>query len=179
MRSMASASSIKGIVAVVGVGPKLGRSIARKFAHEGYTVAILARDLGQPMEMSAVKGAPHTPTAASRWHAEPIPNPRSNGREVAISQRPPGVFRLAPQVSTGRRTPRLRSPLPPPRYQSSDLLLCCINPRRFPPLPNHQNILQRCAAAPPLRARRLLQGVALQLANGAPLCELVVRKGEF
>ncbi|XXG86560.1 hypothetical protein AAC387_Pa11g1427 [Persea americana] len=47
MRSMASASSIKGIVAVVGVGPKLGRSIARKFAHEGYTVAILARDLGR------------------------------------------------------------------------------------------------------------------------------------
>ncbi|XP_031492429.1 uncharacterized protein LOC116258995 [Nymphaea colorata] len=37
----------KGIVAVVGVGPKLGRSIARKFAHEGYTVAILARDLGR------------------------------------------------------------------------------------------------------------------------------------
>ncbi|GLJ39496.1 hypothetical protein SUGI_0807050 [Cryptomeria japonica] len=35
----------KGVVAVVGVGPKLGRSIARRFAHEGYTVAILARDL--------------------------------------------------------------------------------------------------------------------------------------
>lgn len=44
---MASATSQKGIVAVVGVGPKLGRSIARKFAHEGYTVAILARDLGR------------------------------------------------------------------------------------------------------------------------------------
>ncbi|KAF6160704.1 hypothetical protein GIB67_019644 [Kingdonia uniflora] len=46
MRNMASSpSSQKGIAAVVGVGPKLGRSIARKFAHEGYTVAILARDL--------------------------------------------------------------------------------------------------------------------------------------
>lgn len=46
MRSMASSGSNRGIAAVVGVGPKLGRSIARKFAHEGYTVAILARDLG-------------------------------------------------------------------------------------------------------------------------------------
>ena len=43
---MASSTSNKGIAAIVGVGPKLGRSIARKFAHEGYTVAILARDLG-------------------------------------------------------------------------------------------------------------------------------------
>ncbi|XP_030973839.1 uncharacterized protein LOC115993977 [Quercus lobata] len=47
MRSMASSTSNKGIAAIVGVGPKLGRSIARKFAHEGYTVAILARDLGR------------------------------------------------------------------------------------------------------------------------------------
>ncbi|XP_037491538.1 uncharacterized protein LOC105639679 isoform X2 [Jatropha curcas] len=47
MRSMASSGSPKGIAAIVGVGPKLGRSIARKFAHEGYTVAILARDLGK------------------------------------------------------------------------------------------------------------------------------------
>lgn len=44
---MASSSSNKGIAAIVGVGPKLGRTIARKFAHEGYTVAILARDLGR------------------------------------------------------------------------------------------------------------------------------------
>lgn len=44
---MASCHSSKGIAAIVGVGPKLGRSIARKFAHEGYTVAILARDLGR------------------------------------------------------------------------------------------------------------------------------------
>lgn len=44
---MASSASSKGIAAIVGVGPKLGRSIARKFAHEGYTVAILARDLGR------------------------------------------------------------------------------------------------------------------------------------
>ncbi|KAF7828748.1 3-ketodihydrosphingosine reductase [Senna tora] len=47
MRSMASSASQRGIAAIVGVGPKLGRSIARKFAHEGYTVAILARDLGR------------------------------------------------------------------------------------------------------------------------------------
>lgn len=47
MRSMASSSSSRGIAAIVGVGPNLGRSIARKFAHEGYTVAILARDLGR------------------------------------------------------------------------------------------------------------------------------------
>ncbi|KAI3922174.1 hypothetical protein MKX01_005863 [Papaver californicum] len=47
MRNMASTASNKGIAAVVGVGPKLGLSIARKFAREGYTVAILARDLGR------------------------------------------------------------------------------------------------------------------------------------
>lgn len=47
MRNMASSASARGIAAIVGVGPKLGRSIARKFAHEGYTVAILARDLGR------------------------------------------------------------------------------------------------------------------------------------
>lgn len=46
MRSMASSASSRGIAAIVGVGPNLGLSIARKFAHEGYTVAILARDLG-------------------------------------------------------------------------------------------------------------------------------------
>ncbi|XP_057769019.1 uncharacterized protein LOC130989042 [Salvia miltiorrhiza] len=45
MRSMGSSASARGIAAIVGVGAKLGRSVARKFAHEGYTVAILARDL--------------------------------------------------------------------------------------------------------------------------------------
>ncbi|XP_050378498.1 uncharacterized protein LOC126795781 [Argentina anserina] len=46
IRNMAnSGSSGRGIATIVGVGPNLGRSIARKFAHEGYTVAILARDL--------------------------------------------------------------------------------------------------------------------------------------
>ncbi|KNA07499.1 hypothetical protein SOVF_171260 [Spinacia oleracea] len=40
-----SSTTSKGIAAIVGVGPKLGKSIARKFAHEGYTVAILSRDL--------------------------------------------------------------------------------------------------------------------------------------
>ncbi|THU52195.1 hypothetical protein C4D60_Mb10t01430 [Musa balbisiana] len=44
---MSCSTSPKGIAAIVGVGPKLGRSVARKFAHEGYTVAILARDLGK------------------------------------------------------------------------------------------------------------------------------------
>ncbi|KAI3915932.1 hypothetical protein MKW98_004373 [Papaver atlanticum] len=49
MRNMASGSgaSPKGIAAIVGVGPRLGRSIARKFSQEGYTVAILSRDLGR------------------------------------------------------------------------------------------------------------------------------------
>ncbi|GKV46379.1 hypothetical protein SLEP1_g53366 [Rubroshorea leprosula] len=50
MRSMSSSTATKGIAAIVGVGPKLGRSIAQKFAHEGYTVAILARDLGSNEE---------------------------------------------------------------------------------------------------------------------------------
>lgn len=44
---MASSASTRGIAAIVGVGPNLGRSIARKFAHEGYSVAILSRDLGR------------------------------------------------------------------------------------------------------------------------------------
>ena len=47
MRSMASSPSSKGIAAIVGVGPRLGLSIARKFAREGYTLAILSSDLGQ------------------------------------------------------------------------------------------------------------------------------------
>ncbi|KAI7743823.1 hypothetical protein M8C21_026959 [Ambrosia artemisiifolia] len=47
IRSVTSSTSTRGIAAIVGVGPNLGRSIARKFAHEGYTVAILARDLGR------------------------------------------------------------------------------------------------------------------------------------
>lgn len=44
---MASSVSNRGIAAIVGVGPKLGCSIAHKFAREGYTVAILSRDLGR------------------------------------------------------------------------------------------------------------------------------------
>ncbi|XP_071914434.1 uncharacterized protein [Coffea arabica] len=47
MRSMASSPSSKGIAAIVGVGPRLGLSIARKFAREGYTLAILSSDLGR------------------------------------------------------------------------------------------------------------------------------------
>ncbi|CAO2827971.1 unnamed protein product [Amaranthus hypochondriacus] len=45
--SFSSSTPSKGIAAIVGVGLKLGKSIARKFAHEGYTVAILSRDLGR------------------------------------------------------------------------------------------------------------------------------------
>lgn len=44
---MASSTSSRGIAAIVGVGPNLGLSIARKFAHQGYTIAILARDLAR------------------------------------------------------------------------------------------------------------------------------------
>lgn len=47
MSSGGSSAASRGIAAVVGVGPRLGCSIARKFAHEGYTVAILARDLAR------------------------------------------------------------------------------------------------------------------------------------
>ncbi|KAK8510446.1 hypothetical protein V6N13_100468 [Hibiscus sabdariffa] len=47
MRRMASSITARGIDATVGVGPKLGRFIAHKFAHERYIVAILARDLGR------------------------------------------------------------------------------------------------------------------------------------
>eukprot|EP00250_Pteridium_aquilinum_P014423 c21978_g1_i2 orf=461-1150(+) len=42
--SSASSSERKGVVAVVGVGPGLGYSIAQRFVHEGYTVAIFARN---------------------------------------------------------------------------------------------------------------------------------------
>lgn len=41
--SPSSSQQGRGIVAVVGVGPGLGFSIARRFAREGYSVVILAR----------------------------------------------------------------------------------------------------------------------------------------
>ncbi|KAK8598300.1 hypothetical protein V6N13_094273 [Hibiscus sabdariffa] len=47
MRRMASSITARGVAATAGVGPKLGQSIAHKFAHERYIVAILARDLGR------------------------------------------------------------------------------------------------------------------------------------
>ena len=53
IRNVSNSNNTKGIAAIVGVGPNLGRSIARKFAHEGYTVAILARDLGNIYSSSA------------------------------------------------------------------------------------------------------------------------------
>ncbi|KAK8486326.1 hypothetical protein V6N11_049662 [Hibiscus sabdariffa] len=47
MRRMASSITARGAAATVGIGPKLGRSIAHKFAHEIHTIAILTRDLGR------------------------------------------------------------------------------------------------------------------------------------
>jgi ribose/xylose/arabinose/galactoside ABC-type transport system permease subunit len=41
-----------GVAVVIGVGPGLGLSIARRFAREKYTVAILSRDLGYPLPTS-------------------------------------------------------------------------------------------------------------------------------
>jgi hypothetical protein len=41
-----------GVAVVVGFGPSLGLAIARRFAHEKYTVAILSRDLGYPLPTS-------------------------------------------------------------------------------------------------------------------------------
>ncbi|XP_078156750.1 NAD(P)-binding Rossmann-fold superfamily protein isoform X2 [Carex rostrata] len=52
MRSVSSYTSAKGIAAIVGVGPKLGRSVACKFAHEGYTIAILSRDLDKLSQLA-------------------------------------------------------------------------------------------------------------------------------
>ncbi|XP_062195091.1 uncharacterized protein LOC133898419 [Phragmites australis] len=45
LRSVSGSNSSRGIAAVVGVGPRLGSAVARKFASEGYTVAILSGDL--------------------------------------------------------------------------------------------------------------------------------------
>ncbi|CAO2207025.1 unnamed protein product [Urochloa humidicola] len=45
LRSVSGSNSSRGIAAVVGVGPRLGSAVARKFASEGYTIAILSGDL--------------------------------------------------------------------------------------------------------------------------------------
>ncbi|KAK8685478.1 hypothetical protein V6N13_041479 [Hibiscus sabdariffa] len=47
MRRMASSITARGVAVTVDIGHKLGRSIAHKFAHERYTVAILAQHLGR------------------------------------------------------------------------------------------------------------------------------------
>jgi predicted dinucleotide-binding enzyme len=38
---------------VVGVGPRLGSAVARKFASEGDTIAILSRDLGTSLALAS------------------------------------------------------------------------------------------------------------------------------
>ncbi|GJN15954.1 hypothetical protein PR202_gb02903 [Eleusine coracana subsp. coracana] len=55
LRSVSGSTSSRGIAAVVGVGPRLGSAVARKFASEGYTVAILSRDLGTHVPVGAEK----------------------------------------------------------------------------------------------------------------------------
>jgi NAD(P)-dependent dehydrogenase (short-subunit alcohol dehydrogenase family) len=60
LRSVSGSNSSRGIAAVVGVGPRLGSAVARKFASEGYTIAILSRDLGTsslPSSLSLSIGA--------------------------------------------------------------------------------------------------------------------------
>jgi NAD(P)-dependent dehydrogenase (short-subunit alcohol dehydrogenase family) len=54
LRSVSGSTSSRGIAAVVGVGPRLGSAVARKFASEGYTVAILSRDLGINLHSAVV-----------------------------------------------------------------------------------------------------------------------------
>ncbi|KAH8941788.1 hypothetical protein BDL97_14G062800, partial [Sphagnum fallax] len=44
-------SAMVGVAVVVGAGPGLGLAIARRFAHEKYTVAILSRDLEKLTKM--------------------------------------------------------------------------------------------------------------------------------
>ena len=53
MRSVSGSNSSRGIAAVVGVGPRLGSAVARKFASEGYTIAILSRDLGTSLALAS------------------------------------------------------------------------------------------------------------------------------
>ncbi|KAM0876958.1 hypothetical protein ACQ4PT_035841 [Festuca glaucescens] len=52
LRSVSGSTSSRGIAAVVGVGPRLGSAVARKFASEGYTVAILSRDLDKLSQLA-------------------------------------------------------------------------------------------------------------------------------
>lgn len=68
LRSVSGSNSSRGIAAVVGVGPRLGSAVARKFASEGYTIAILSRDLGtSSLPSSLFRSAEHK--AESLLHA--------------------------------------------------------------------------------------------------------------
>lgn len=59
LRSVSGSNSSRGIAAVVGVGPRLGSAVARKFASEGYTIAILSRDLGKSSLPSSLFRSEH------------------------------------------------------------------------------------------------------------------------
>ncbi|KAK4754126.1 hypothetical protein SAY87_002230 [Trapa incisa] len=106
MRSMVSSSSSKGIAAIVGVGPNLGRSIARKFAHEGYVVAILARRLSRFAD--EIARDEKAQVFAIRIDCSDSRLQRLLARTMAALQllRPPrGLLREVPRRLHGRRLP--------------------------------------------------------------------------
>lgn len=55
----------KPVCVVVGVGPGDGAAFARKFASEGYDVALLARNRDHLKEPCPIHGAP--PGSAEKW----------------------------------------------------------------------------------------------------------------
>ncbi|KAH7520146.1 hypothetical protein FEM48_Zijuj08G0113400 [Ziziphus jujuba var. spinosa] len=97
MRSMSSSNSTRGIAAIVGVGPKLGRSIARKFAHEGYTVAILARDLGV-LSLGFVEVLVYNAYQPMCWNPTNFTDIRLDSFEKSLAVSSVGAFHCAQQV---------------------------------------------------------------------------------